>query len=121
MITDDTVAQLESLDPAFLPLAWSFVAYWRSQGVPLVVIGGRRTIVRNRDVGGAVDSLHLAGRAIDVSIVWPGYGHLPREWIPFWWWERLAQPWEAAGGRWGGRFTSQDVNHFDSGRATLSA
>ena len=112
---DETLAHLESLDRSFLPFAWHFVAWVRRGGIPLVVISGRRSAARNLEVDGAARSLHLSGRAIDVSILWPGYGHIPRDWIPFDWWQQLAGPWEAAGLRWGGRFTVPDVNHFDSG------
>lgn len=120
-MNDETLDHLQSLDPAFLPLAWAFVSYWRRRGIPLTVISGRRGSALNQEVGGAAQSLHLDGRAIDVSIYWPGYGHLPRSWILFSWWQQLARPWEQAGGRWGGRFNTQDVNHFDSGRPSVEA
>lgn len=114
-MNDDTLDYLQSLAPGFQDHAWSFVAGWRRAGVPILVISGRRDAWRNQEAGGAPRSLHLDGLAFDVSIWWPGYGHIPRDAIPFWWWEALARPWEAAGGRWGGRFNTLDVNHFDAG------
>jgi len=116
---DDTLENLQSLDPRIAPFAWQFVAGWRRQGVPVLVISGRRDFYRNVEVGGASHSLHLDGLAFDVSIYWNGQ-HLPRDWIPFAWWEQLARPWEQLGGRWGGRFHTQDVNHFDVGRSAQS-
>lgn len=112
---DATLDHLQSLAPGFQDYAYAFVAGWRTQGVPLLVISGRRDAERNQEAGGVPRSLHLDGLAFDVSVWWPGYGHIPRAMIPFWWWEALARPWEQAGGRWGGRFNTLDVNHFDVG------
>lgn len=115
---DETESHLQSLAQSVQEAAYWFVAGWRGAGVPLTLISGRRSAALNVEVGGAPASLHLQGLAFDVSIWWPGYGHIPRDLIPFEWWEGLARPWEQIGGRWGGRFNTRDVNHFDVGSRT---
>lgn len=109
-MTDETAVHWRSLDPALRPYAAYFVNAVRAAGVPLVLISGRRRSSPNQAVGGAERSLHLYGFAFDVQVL--GYR---REDIPAQWWARLGRFWEAMGGRWGGRFDSPDVNHFDVG------
>ncbi len=106
---DPTFEKLQSLDPAMFWQALELVNAAREAGIPLIVISGRRSLDVNRQVGGAQNSLHLAGRAIDVQVV--GY---TREQLPASWWRALGV-WaeENLGLRWGGRFA--DVNHFDMG------
>ncbi len=82
----------------------------RDNGFPVVIISGRRSSDTNRSVGGAPNSRHLTGRAVDLQVV--GY---TRDQIPDFW--RFVG--EVAEGylglRWGGRFNPPDVNHFDFG------
>lgn len=107
---DETLVHLRGLDPRFSPYAFYFVSAARRAGIPLLVISGRRSSAENIEVGGAPRSLHLHGLAIDVQI--QGY-HVYD--IPLSWWEHLGLFWEALGGRWGGRFVDEDLNHFDAG------
>lgn len=109
-MTDDSLFYLQSLDPRLTPHVLELVNAVRRAGYPLVVISGRRSVGGNREVGGAENSLHLYGLAVDLQVL--GY---TRDQVPVWWWEVLGQWWEARGGRWGGRFRVPDVNHFDSG------
>lgn len=115
-MTDETALHWRSLDAALQPHAAYFVNAVRAAGIPLVLISGRRSAAANREVGGAERSFHLFGHAFDVQVL--GYR---REEIPYEWWEILGRFWEAMGGRWGGRFESLDVNHFDSGSAPVVA
>lgn len=105
--TAELVAELE-YDAAVL--AVQLINAARRAGIPLIIISGRRSPQRNRDVGGASRSEHLFGRAFDVQVV----GWL-RDQLPYWWWESLGAYAESLGLRWGGRFRSPDVNHFDLG------
>jgi hypothetical protein len=109
-MTDETAVHLGSLDRRFAPYAFYFVSAARRAGIPLLVISGRRSSSENVEVSGAPRSLHLQGLAIDVQVL--GYH---RSDIPFAWWEHLGVFWEALGGRWGGRFVDEDINHFDVG------
>jgi len=109
---DRTEELLSDLDPAIFRQAYTFVVAARDAGIPLVIISGRRSPEANRDVGGAPRSLHLRGLAFDVA-VWG----LPRDQLPYWWWEAVGLWAERnLGLSWGGRFLSSgrpDVNHFD--------
>jgi len=109
-VTDDSPQLLATLEVGFQPYAAHLVMAARQAGVPLVIISGRRRAALNAEVGGATHSLHLYGYAFDVQVL--GY---TRDQVPLWWWEALGRYWEAMGGRWGGRFSTPDVNHFDSG------
>ena len=111
-MSDETALHYGSLDADLQPYAAYFVNAVRAAGVPLVLISGRRSSATNVSVGGAERSLHLYGLALDVQVV--GYR---REDIPLAWWLVLGNFWESMGGRWGGRFTPADLNHFDAGYA----
>lgn len=80
----------------------------RDAGVPLIIISGRRSTAHNERVGGAPASWHLQGLAFDVQV--QGYRVAD---IPEWWWSELGAVGESLGLRWGGRFASPDLNHFD--------
>lgn len=108
--SDETEALLQDLEDELVERAIYLVNAARAAGVPLVVISGLRSPERNRDVGGAARSQHLFGRAIDVAVL--GYR---RDQVPAWWWDALGQYGERLGLRWGGRFRTRDVNHFDLG------
>lgn len=112
MHADPTLQFWGSLDPGFQPYVAYFINTARAAGYPLVIISGRRSAVGNAEVGGAERSLHLYGQAFDVA--WQNYR---REQIPLQYWQSLGLFWEAMGGRWGGRFSTPDVNHFDAGFA----
>jgi hypothetical protein len=105
--TPELIAELEVETAA---RAIAIVNAARDAGVPLIVISGTRSQVRNREVGGAPRSQHLAGRAFDVAVV--GYSV---ERVPIWWWDALGRYGEGLGLRWGGRFRPPDLNHFDLG------
>lgn len=111
---DETLLHLRSLEGWFQPYAYALVNAARGAGVPLLVISGRRSPGANESVSGAARSLHLVGQAFDVQV--SGYA---RDDLPWWWWQTLGQYWEAMGGRWGGRFSTPDVNHFDSGGVSI--
>ncbi|HEX6158426.1 MAG TPA: D-Ala-D-Ala carboxypeptidase family metallohydrolase [Burkholderiales bacterium] len=101
-----------SLEPYARAAAITMVTAARQQGIPLIVISGRRTAAQNAAVGGAPGSRHLDGTAFDVAI----HG-LSREQVAYWWWEALGT-WaeQNLGLSWGGRFVhngAPDVNHFD--------
>lgn len=54
-------------DPSRLPaLAVAFEALRAAVGLPLVVLSAYRTPAHNRAVGGAKDSQHVQGRALDL-------------------------------------------------------
>jgi hypothetical protein len=110
LISDETEVLIEQLEPGFQPYALHLVQQLRLAGIPAMVISARRSSSVNQAVGGATRSLHLYGRAVDLQIA--GY---TRDQVPLWWWEALGQFWESMGGRWGGRFSPPDVNHFDDG------
>lgn len=109
---DETERHIRSLAPDFQPYVVHFVSEVRRAGVPLLVISGRRSAITNREAGGVTNSLHLYGYAFDVQVM--GY---PREALPVRFWAILGAFWEQMGGRWGGRFSTPDVNHFDAGYA----
>lgn len=112
MHDDPTLTHWGSLDPEFQPYVAYFINAARAAGVPLVIIGGRRNAIVNREVGGAERSLHLYGLAFDTQVQ-----NYTRDQVPLQWWLALGQFWESMGGRWGGRFNPPDVNHFDVGYA----
>lgn len=112
--SDPTVDHLLTLDARLQPFAVTLINAARRVGVPLMIISGRRSSALNADVGGAAYSLHLHGLAFDVQV----YG-FTRDQVPVWWWEALGAYWERLGGRWGGRFSVPDVNHFDSGSSVF--
>lgn len=109
-VFDPTETLLRDLDEDLLEPAVRLVNAARAARVPLIIISGRRSVAVNTDVGGAFRSQHLHGRAIDVQVM--GYR---REQIPGWWWNQLGAYGEWLGLRWGGRFQTRDVNHFDLG------
>lgn len=110
MTNDRSLELILTLEPELQEPAIYLVNAARQVGVPLIVISGRRSITVNRDVGGVAKSQHLEGRAFDVQVA--GYQVAQ---IPTWWWQSLGQFGEGLGLRWGGRFQSPDLNHFDLG------
>lgn len=111
---DNSLVFIRSLQPFLQPYAIAMVNGVREEGIPLMVISGRRSLQRNHDAGGAENSLHLMGLAFDVQV--EGY---KREEINPAFWQWLGSWWESVGGRWGGRFSSADINHFDTGVVSL--
>lgn len=110
MHDDPTLTHWNSLDPGFQPYVAYFLNAARAARYPLVIISGRRSSTLNAEVGGAERSLHLYGLAFDV-----GFQSYRREQVPLVYWQNLGIFWESMGGRWGGRFSTPDVNHFDAG------
>lgn len=76
-----------------------------------------RARFRRGDRGGiayepAVDSFHELGRAVDLQ--WRYFGQLvPVSDTPMEYWRFLDELLHPVGVRWGGRFRTPDVNHFD--------
>lgn len=106
---DPTLEKLQTLQPEVQLRAYWLVKTAREQGIPLMIISGWRSRDLNASVGGAVNSLHLTGRAFDVQVL--GY---TRDQLPVSWWRSLGEWAENnLGLRWGGRFANFDPNHFD--------
>jgi hypothetical protein len=97
---------MRGLQPDFLEAAIYLVNAYRIAGYPAIVTSGRRSVLHNVAVGGAIASRHLAGRAIDIGFL--GVDRPPTEWFAI-----GGALWERMGGRWGGRFRSPDPLHFD--------
>ena len=77
----------------------------------LWIISGYRSPRLQLDVNPlAPNSLHTRcpSLAVDLRV-----GDLPASLTPLEFWEFLGRIWGILGGRWGGRFTPPDVNHFD--------
>lgn len=77
----------------------------------LFVISGYRSPALQLDVNPlAPNSLHTRcpSLAADLRV-----GDLPASLTPRNFWSLLGEAWERLGGRWGGRFTPEDLNHFD--------
>lgn len=58
----------------------------------------------------ATASLHLRSPALAADL---RVGNQPASLTPPTVWASLGSRWEQLGGRWGGRFTPPDYNHFD--------
>lgn len=106
---DPTQAKIDSLQQDAAIRAYWLVRTARESGIPLMIISGYRSADLNRSVGGAPASKHLSGRAFDVQV--QGF---TRDELPISWWTALGS-WaeQNLGLRWGGRFSTPDVNHFD--------
>ena len=77
----------------------------------LFVISGYRSARVQAGVNPAApNSLHTRcpSLAADLRV-----GDLPASLTPREFWDLLGRIWESKGGRWGGRFTPEDLNHFD--------
>lgn len=64
----------------------------------------------NPDAPIATQSRHLPCPALAVDL---RVGNAPASFTPIELWTALGLAWERLGGRWGGRFTPPDQNHFD--------
>lgn len=111
---DNSILFIRSLQPFLQPYVIALVNALREDGIPLIVISGRRNATINAEVGGAERSLHLSGLAFDLQVE----GFRRDELHPYFW-QMIGEWWESLGGRWGGRFSSPDVNHFDTGVVSL--
>jgi hypothetical protein len=111
---DNSLTYIRSLQPWLQPYALAMVNGVREEGIPLMVISGRRNALVNAEVGGAERSLHLLGLAFDVQVE-----GVPRDELHPYFWRWLGEWWESLGGRWGGRFSTYDPNHFDVGLSAL--
>jgi D-alanyl-D-alanine dipeptidase len=95
-------------------------------GVTLEVVSGYRSQSHQADlrarwdrgdrtglvVRPAASSRHTQGRAVDVSFAYLGQ-RVPVRATPMSWWVALAELLSPVGVRWGGRFRTRDVNHFE--------
>jgi len=102
------------LDPRLADRLVELSAWWASQEVrlpPLFIISGHRSARKNREVGGAQDSRHLACPSLAADLRMGQVAGLdsPEAWAI------LGGRWRLMGGRWGGTFTTPDNNHFDLG------
>jgi len=111
---DNSMVFVNTLQPFLRPYVIALVNGIRAEGIPLQVISARRNANVNQEVGGAERSLHLYGLAFDLQV--EGYR---REEVHPYFWQYLGEWWESVGGRWGGRFSAPDVNHFDTGVVSL--
>jgi len=111
---DPSPVMIRSLQPFLQAYVVAMVDGIRQEGIPLQVISGRRNANVNAEVGGAEKSLHLQGLAFDLAV--EGYR---RDEIHPYFWQYLGEWWESVGGRWGGRFSAPDVNHFDVGVSAI--
>lgn len=108
---DPTPHYLSTLKPNVRERATILINWLRENGIPALVISGRRTREQNIAAGGAKKSRHLSGSAFDVQI--QGY---TRDQVPMEFWQAVGEVAEKyLKLRWGGRFKERDVNHFDSG------
>jgi peptidoglycan L-alanyl-D-glutamate endopeptidase CwlK len=106
---------LNQLEPDFQRRVRIMLDYIRGFGIPLVVISGRRSALEQSALirqgrTTATRSRHLTGQAVDLQ--WQGFRVAQ---VPQAWWQWFGLVAEAVGLRWGGRFRSPDLNHFDVG------
>jgi len=111
---DNSLQLIRSLQPFLQPYVIALVNAVREEGIPLMVLSGRRNANVNQEVGGAERSLHLYGLAFDLQVE-----GLKRDELHPYFWQTLGEWWESLGGRWGGRFSSPDSNHFDVGLSAI--
>jgi len=77
----------------------------------IFVISGHRSPALQLDLNPlAPNSLHTRCPALAADL---RVGDLPASLTPRNLWALLGEIWERFGGRWGGRFTPEDLNHFD--------
>ena len=113
---DPTPAAINSLQPAFQPYAIYFINALRDAGWPAIITSGTRSAAHNAAVGGAQDSHHLMGTAFDYGVL--GYVLLDQDPAAL---LAVGEFGEQLGLRWGGRFSSYDPGHFDTGQFALPA
>jgi len=77
----------------------------------LWVISGHRNPTYNAQVGGAPNSLHTACPSLAVDLRVGNVAGLSNPEV----WAILGGMWRLMGGRWGGTFSTPDLNHFDLG------
>lgn len=103
----DLAAQInliKTLAPGFRRYAAALVDIaWGNGRCSARIISARRSEERNREVGGAPQSRHLRGLAIDLG----GLSDADLR--------ALGQIWKSWGGRWGGDFSTPSPRHFDAG------
>lgn len=79
----------------------------------LTILSGHRTREEQAEVNPDVpDSLHRRCPALAVDL---RVGAVPASEVGGSVWDWLGAQWELMGGRWGGRFSVRDENHFDLG------
>lgn len=110
---DDSLQKILTLRREGQEAAIWLINSLRAAGLPAIVVSARRTASHQRRLiaSGATiasRSRHLSGRALDV-----GFQGVPAAQVPWSVWSYAGALWEAAGGRWGGRFSDPDPLHFD--------
>lgn len=106
---DPTPSNLVGVRFDVMAAAVYLINAYRSVGIPAVVTSGRRSVAHNISVGGAVQSRHLNGTAIDVGFLG---GSQAEQQL---WLQAGGELWQMMGGRWGGTFVVPDPLHFDAG------
>lgn len=106
---------ISTLQPYLRPYAEYLVVAFNDAGWPLIVTSGRRSSSRQAELiragyTTATRSRHLTGDAFDVGL----RGYKWRD-VPEWVWDIVGEYGESLGLRWGGRFTTPDPIHFDTG------
>jgi len=89
----------------------AFDAVPRVTSPPLYIISGQRSETKNRSVRGARDSRHLDCPSTAVDLRIGQVQGLSSDEL----WAILGGHWRLQGGRWGGTFSTPDMNHFDLG------
>lgn len=112
---------LDDLSPRFKPLAMVLLARAVEAGIPVVIVDTLRTPAEHqanlaKGVSWTTHSKHLDGDAIDIcpfatydahgpdKLLWDGRDPV---------WQRLGLLGEALGLRWGGRWSTPDLGHFE--------
>ena len=81
--------------------------YWPG----LYIISGYRTPARNAEVGGAPNSFHTFCPSLAADLRVGSVQGLGSDEV----WAVLGGMWRLMGGKWGGTFSTPDLNHFDIG------
>ena len=112
---------LNDLSPRFRPLAMELLARTIEAGVPVVIVDTLRTEAEHKQNvlhgrSWTNHSKHLDGDAIDICPYsqWDAHGDKKLNWDggdPVW--QRLGVLGEALGLRWGGRWKTPDLGHFE--------
>lgn len=112
---------LDDLSPRFRPFAVELLARLMEANIPVMIVDTLRTpeeqeeFIR-RGVSWTRNSKHLTGDAIDIAPYSQYSLHGPDK---LQWdaddpsWLRIGQIGEAAGCKWGGRWTRRDMGHFE--------
>lgn len=113
--------RLDDLSPRFRPIAVEFLARLCEAGICVLIVDTLRTPEEHaenlrRGVSWTTRSKHLVGDAMDVCpyALYEAGGRHKLQWDgshPLW--ARIGQIGEACGMRWGGRWRTPDLGHFE--------